>query len=126
MGSLYLHQGGNLLDDSKNAKILEDVILKLDQAGARYIIGGDYNNSAEDVQNWINKKGVHARVLAQRADTYHSTFGSSNIDFFVISSDLTMVLSKPQIQHISVLAGHRPVCTGWTNEQLHRSVNVWR
>ena len=74
-------------------------------------MGGDFNNSPEAVQEWLDKHTVGMRVVAQEKPTFSCGRLASNIDFFVATAEIAAALKKPTVRHGSVLAGHKPVAT---------------
>ena len=126
LASIYLHQGDSLAGDSPAASLLYRVLEPLVASGSRAIIGGDFNQAPQKLQDWLARNHLPFVVMCQEAPTFLAQRGSSNIDYFVVTRELAFLLWKPEIVVLSGLAGHRPVRTGWDHERLNRHVQVWR
>ena len=126
VASVYLPQGEVLRDETEAAETLHATLRPLTAQAARALIAGDFNQHPDVVQAWLTHHEYPFTVICQRDPTFVSSTGRSNIDFFIASTDVAALLRTPTIDKLSGLAGHRPVTTGWTAQDLHRQVTVWK
>ena len=125
MLSVYLHQGVGLAEGGRNDHLLSTFLSPLRDSGARVLAGGDWNNDPAEMANWLSQNNMPFMVVAQSADTFISTAGRSNIDYFVASPEIAAALSVAEIQELSGLTGHSPVEVTWQSDILDEKVKVW-
>ena len=126
IGSIYLNQGDPFRDGSPAESLMQQTFAQARDFGTRMIVGGDYNQNPATIQQWIIANEMPLTVMYQEKDTFVSTGGRSNIDFFVVSQEVASVLDRPQIVRLSGLAGHSPVTTRWERAIFQAMVKVWK
>ena len=125
IGSLYLHQGTTLAQGGQADKLLMHVFGNLRELGAIFLIGGDFNHPPLLIAAWLEANAMPFLVVAQPAPTFVSRGGQSNIDFFIASREVALVMNEAVIITGSGLAGHSPIRTTWQKTLFNQKVAVW-
>ena len=123
--SIYVHQGVSLRHGSAADELLSSAFFPLRDGGHRIIVGGDFNHSPQQINEWMHRNSLPFVVVSQLAHTFSSTTGRSNIDFFVTSPEVAAVLSTPCLIPFSGFSGHLPVSVEWADSIFDSSVIVW-
>ena len=106
--------------------MLKSVLAPMRDSGARVLAGGDWNNPPNEMANWLSQNNMPYLVVAQTRDTFVSTAGRSNIDYFLASPEVAAAISVVEICELSGLTGHSPVALTWEAAILAEKVKVWQ
>ena len=116
--SIYLVSGAGF--HSIKFDILQSLVAHVKSCVLPYIVGGDFNYEQAVIISWLRTIGLVSDSVAATSSTCKTSTTSSNIDYFVLSSDLACLGPSATLDNTFFHSHHVPV-----DLLLHITIDVY-
>ena len=114
--SVYLFTGEG--PTPRNRAIMGQALMTASVSGSPWIIGGDFQDSPQDIMEWAQDMMEKAggRIVSTDEPTIYPSVGRPRtIDFFVVSAELAALVRKVEVKDELAVSPHRAVAVTFCN-----------